>query len=92
MRSMALGGRVVVLGNVLPGSVAVNPGLLIGRRFKVQGSGSATLEQLRKALALIYGGQVQPLIDRVLPFPKVSQAHALLESRQVSGRIVLSGW
>ncbi|WP_372439028.1 zinc-binding dehydrogenase, partial [Pandoraea sputorum] len=90
--SMSLGGRVVVLGNVSPGAVAVNPGLLIGRRLKLQGSGSATLEELRTALALIAAGQVRPLIDRVLPFPEVAQAHALLESRQVNGRIVLSGW
>jgi len=92
LRSMALGGRVVVLGNVRPGAVAVNPGLLIGRRLTLHGSGSATLEQLRTALALIHGGQVRPLIDRVLPFPEAATAHALLESRQVSGRIVLSGW
>lgn len=92
LRSMTLGGRVVVLGNVQPGNVAVAPGLLIGRRLKVQGSGSATLEELRVALALIHSGQVRPLIDRILPFPQVAEAHALLESRQVSGRIVLSGW
>lgn len=92
LRSMTLGGRVVVLGNVNPGAVAVNPGLLIGRRLKLQGSGSATLEELRTALALIAAGQVKPLIDRVLPFPEVVRAHTLLESRQVNGRIVLSGW
>ncbi|AZD67874.1 D-arabinose 1-dehydrogenase, Zn-dependent alcohol dehydrogenase family [Pseudomonas chlororaphis] len=92
LRSMTLGGRVVVLGNVHPGSVPIAPGLLIGRRLKVQGSGSATLEELRMALALIHSGQVKPLIDRVLPFHEVARAHELLESRQVSGRIVLSGW
>jgi NADPH:quinone reductase-like Zn-dependent oxidoreductase len=32
------------------------------------------------------------LIDQVLPFTEVAQAHALLENRQVNGRIVLSGW
>ena len=92
LRSMALGGRVVVLGNVAPAAVPVNPGLLIGRRIRLQGSGSATLEEVRLALALIKGGQVTPLIDRVLPFQQVAEAHALLESRQVNGRIVLSGW
>ncbi|EHD19961.1 MULTISPECIES: alcohol dehydrogenase catalytic domain-containing protein [Brenneria] len=92
LRSMALGGRVVVLGNVRPGSVAIAPGLLIGRRLRVQGSGSATLEELRVALALIGSGQVKPLIDRVLPFHQVALAHELLESRRVNGRIVLSGW
>ncbi|MEC5341227.1 alcohol dehydrogenase catalytic domain-containing protein [Brenneria populi] len=92
LRAMALGGRVVVLGNVLPGSVAVTPGLLIGRRLRVQGSGSATLEELRTALALIGAGRVKPLVDRVLPFHQAALAHALLETRQVSGRILLSGW
>jgi len=92
LRSMAMGGRVVVLGNVEPGSVPVAPGLLIGRRLSVLGSGSATLEDLRSALAMITAGQVRPLIDRVLPFTEAAQAHALLEARQVSGRIVLSGW
>lgn len=92
LRSMALGGRVVVLGNVAPASVPINPGLLIGRRLRAQGSGSVTLEEVRLALALIKGGQVKPLIDRVLPFRQVAEAHALLESRQVSVRIVLSGW
>ncbi|GAB7532548.1 zinc-binding dehydrogenase [Pseudomonas sp. 3A(2025)] len=92
LRSMTLGGRVVVLGNVAPSAVPIAPGLLIGRRLKIQGSGSATLEELRTALALIAAGHVRPLIDRVLPFTEVAQAHALLESRQVNGRIVLSGW
>ena len=92
LRSMAMGGRVVVLGNVQPGTVPVSPGLLIGRRLSLLGSGSATLEDLRTALAMIEAGQVRPLIDRVLPFTEVAQAHALLENRQVNGRIVLSGW
>ncbi|WP_454254196.1 alcohol dehydrogenase catalytic domain-containing protein [Pseudomonas sp. Marseille-Q8238] len=92
LRCMAMGGRVVVLGNVQPGAVDVSPGLLIGRRLQVQGSGSATLEDLREALALMATGQVRALIDRVLPFHEVAQAHALLEARQVNGRIVLSGW
>jgi NADPH:quinone reductase-like Zn-dependent oxidoreductase len=53
LRSMAMGGRVVVLGNVQPGTVPVSPGLLIGRRLSLLGSGSATLEDLRTALAMI---------------------------------------
>jgi acryloyl-coenzyme A reductase len=92
LRSMAMGGRVVVLGNVAPADVALSPGLLIGRRLKVQGSGSATIDEVRQALALIAAGRVVPRIDRVLPFPRVAEAHALLEARQVDGRIILSGW
>ena len=92
LRCMGMGGRVVVLGNVSPADVAVSPGLLIGRRIRVQGSGSATLDEVRQSLAMISSGIVRPQIDRILPFPEASRAHALLESRQVDGRIILSGW
>lgn len=92
LRSMAMGGRVVVLGNVAPADVALSPGLLIGRRLRIQGSGSATVDEVRQALALIAAGRVVPRIDRVLPFARVAEAHALLEARQVDGRIILSGW
>ncbi len=92
LRAMGMGGRVVVLGNVEGREVSIAPGLLIGRRISVQGSGSATLEDLRRALAMIAAGQVRPLVDRVLPFTEVARAHALLDARQVSGRIVMSGW
>src|SRR5277367_1493448 len=39
LRCMALGGIVVVLGNVDGNAVPVLPGLLIGRRLRVSGSG-----------------------------------------------------
>lgn len=92
LRATGMGGRIVVLGNIAPGSVEVSPGLLIGRRLRVQGSGSATLDEVSQSLAMIASGLVRPQIDRVMPFTQAAQAHALLEARQVNGRIILSGW
>ncbi|MFT8980295.1 zinc-binding dehydrogenase, partial [Gluconobacter oxydans] len=91
-RTRGWGGRGVVLGNISPADVAVSPGLLIGRRLRIQGSGSATLDEVRQSLALISAGIVRPQIDRIMPFPEAARAHEILEARQVDGRIILSGW
>jgi len=32
------------------------------------------------------------MIGRVLPFPQAAEAHALMEQRAVTGRVVLAGW
>lgn len=92
LRATGMGGRIVVLGNIIPKAVEVSPGLLIGRRLRVQGSGSATLDEVSQSLAMISSGIVTPQIDRIMPFTQAAQAHALLESRQVHGRIILSEW
>jgi NADPH:quinone reductase-like Zn-dependent oxidoreductase len=37
-------------------------------------------------------GAVKPFIGRVLSFPQAAEGHALMERRDVTGRVVLSGW
>ncbi|MFC6377968.1 alcohol dehydrogenase catalytic domain-containing protein [Tatumella terrea] len=90
--AMAQGGRVVVLGNINPRDVSISPGLLIGRRLTVQGSGSATLEEVSQALALISYGIIKPVIHNIINFNDVSAAHQLMETSDISGRIILQGW
>ena len=92
LRCMAQGGAVVVLGNIAGEGVPVAPGMLIGRRLRVMGSGMATLEDVRHALALMDAGLVKPVIAAGLRFSEAAKAHALLETRGVEGRIVMQGW
>ena len=92
MRAMAVGAVCVVLGNVDVQTVAVNPGLMIMRRLRLQGSGSATFADVRMGLAMIAAGTLKPVVDRVLPFSRAADGHALLEGRGATGRVVLSGW
>lgn len=92
LRALAPTGIAVVLGNIGANTVPVLPGLLIGRRLRVTGSGMATPEDLRQAIALIAAGHVKPAIDRVLPFDRACEAHALVEARGVHGRVILRGW
>ena len=92
LRCMGQGGAVVVLGNISGEGVPVAPGMLIGRRLRVMGSGMATLEDVRHGLAMMEAGLVKPVIAAGLKFSEAAKAHALLETRAVEGRIVMQGW
>lgn len=70
----------------------VLPGLLIGRRIRIAGSGMPTIDDVHQALALLQCGQVRPVIAAFLPMTEVAQAHALLEARRAEGRVILQGF
>lgn len=91
-RCMTQGGRIVVLGNIGGEAVPVSPGLLIGRRLSICGSGSATFEDLRQSLSLLASGAITPVIAGEFSFPEAPRGHALLDQKAVAGRIVLHGW
>jgi len=92
LRCMAAGGIAVVLGNVGGDAVPVSPGLLIGRRLRVSGSGMGTLEDVRQSLAMLQAGMVKPVISAKVKFSEAAKAHAMLEARAVEGRVVMQGW
>jgi len=92
LRCMTQGGIVVVLGNISGDAVPVSPGLLIGRRLRVSGSGMATLEDVRQSLAMLQVGMVKAVITASVKFSEAAKAHAMIESRAVEGRVVMQGW
>jgi acryloyl-coenzyme A reductase len=92
LRCMTQGGTVVVLGNIGAAHVTLTPGLLIGRRLRIVGSGSATFEDLRQSISLLATGAIQPVVAQRLPFTQAARAHALLDERAITGRVVMQGW
>jgi len=92
LRSCAQHASVVVLGNIGARPIELDPGLVIMRRIRIAGSGNATFKDVRTALHLLASGAVKPIIGHILPFPQAAQAHALMERRAVTGRVVLAGW
>ncbi len=92
LRCMTQGGIVVVLGNVGGEAVPVLPGLLIGRRLRIAGSGMATLEDVRQSLAMLDAGMVKAIVSATVKFSDAAKAHAMLEARAVEGRVVMQGW
>ena len=90
MRSLAVGGRLVAVGNVQPGPVQLNPALPILKEIEIVGSGHALVSDLRHVIDLVARGLVKPRIAQRMPARDAAHAHTLLAAGGVSGRIVLT--
>ena len=90
LKSMAPGGRVVVVGNLESGAIALNPGLVIVKELEIIGAYATTQGELETALSLTHAGKLSPFVTDVMPLAQAARAHTRLENREVAGRLVLS--
>ena len=93
IRSLAAGGRLVLVGNVQPGNVQLNPALAILKEIELVGSAHALVSDLRRIVDLVARGVVRPKIAEKLPVREAARAHALLGSGRAGGaggRLVLT--
>ncbi len=89
LRSLAPGGRLVVVGNLEAASVMLNPGLIIVKELTVLGAYATTTPELEEAFRLIRTGAVSPWVTEVMALGEAAEAHRRLEDRRVTGRLVL---
>lgn len=89
LHALRSGGTLVVIGNVVGGRAAFNPGLVILKELEVIGSFAASVEELEKSFALIAEGKIHPVVSSRLPLTEAAEAHRRLEARAVTGRLVL---
>lgn len=90
LRVLVRGGRLVTCGATTGGEAKLNVRFLFARQLTLMGSYLGTRAELSEAAALIGTGQLQPVVDRVLPLDEARQAQELLLNRQVFGKVVLS--
>jgi D-arabinose 1-dehydrogenase-like Zn-dependent alcohol dehydrogenase len=79
----------VIAGNLEEGAVPVLPGAFIYREIRMLGSKAATVSELETCLGLLSKGSVKAQIGATLPLSRAAEAHAMMETRAVSGRVVL---
>lgn len=99
LRSLAMLGRMVMVGTMGGGTVEFNIGLLMGKRLRVHGTllrarpleQKATLTRtfVHRVLPFFESGAIRPIIDRVFPLDEVSDAHRYMEANANFGKIVL---
>ena len=89
LRSVKRGGTVVIVGNLDNSPVQVLPAAFIIRELRLIGSKAATMIDLEDSLGFIERGAVTVKKHGLLPLEKAADAHRLVESRNVTGRIVL---
>jgi putative PIG3 family NAD(P)H quinone oxidoreductase len=99
VRAVAPRGAIAVIGLVGGVSGTLPLGVLLGKRARVFGStlrsrNAAERRALaesfaRELLPLFEEKKLAPVIDHVLPMTEIAKAHALLESNETFGKIVL---
>jgi NADPH:quinone reductase-like Zn-dependent oxidoreductase len=99
IRSLALGGRLIVLGLQGGRKGELDLGAVLAKRATVHAAGLRGRSVAQKAAIvaetadavwpLIESGAVRPIIDRVLTLDDAAEAHRLVESSEHIGKVVL---
>jgi len=99
LRSLAIEGRLVVIGLLGGRSAELDLGRLLVKRLRVVGSTlrsrsdadkTALISDLRaRVWPLVESGEVVPVIDRVMPIGEADAAHRAIASDATFGKVVL---
>jgi NADPH:quinone reductase-like Zn-dependent oxidoreductase len=89
LRSARRGGRVVTYGATTGSHAETDLRQVYYRQLSVIGSTMADDGEFAAVLALVASGDLQPVVDRVLPLDQAAAAHAVLERGEVVGKVVV---
>lgn len=89
IRSLKIGGTLVLVGNIKVDRYMLNPGMVIIRELKLKGTVGITRNELQKLFLLIAEGKVRPLVSHEFPFEKMKEAHEFLKNKGAFGRTAL---
>jgi NADPH:quinone reductase-like Zn-dependent oxidoreductase len=89
VRSLARGGRMVIYGGTAGPKVEIDVRALFWKQTSFIGSTMANRTEFETAMRHVFAGDVEPVVDRVMPLEQIRAAHELLEAGDVFGKIVL---
>jgi acryloyl-coenzyme A reductase len=89
LRSVRVGGRAVVVGNVVAEKVPLNLGFVITRGLTITGGSGATRTEMAAVLAMHAERPFAIAVARVFPLRRADEAQRLLRAGGVDGRFVL---
>ncbi len=97
--SLALGGRLVLIGQLSGGKTEIDLGQIMRRRLHVTGTtlrarsledkADLTRGLSELALSRFGDGRLKPVVDRVFPMAEAAQAHRYMETNANFGKIML---
>ncbi|MFD6093936.1 NAD(P)H-quinone oxidoreductase [Oerskovia sp. NPDC060338] len=99
LRALATGGRLVVIGMQKGRRGELDLGMLLAKRAQVSGTtlrarpaeekARLVRDVLEHVWPLVAGGRVRPVVHARLPLDRAADAHRLLESGEVFGKVLL---
>jgi NADPH:quinone reductase-like Zn-dependent oxidoreductase len=90
IRSLKVGGRLVTIGATTGAAGATEIRQVFWKQLTILGSTMGSPEEYRKAMGMVFRGQVVPVIHAVLPLEETRRAHEMLEAGEVFGKVVLT--
>jgi putative PIG3 family NAD(P)H quinone oxidoreductase len=100
LRALALKGRIVVVGLTAGYMTQFNMGILLRKRATIVGTTlrarpieekiALAREFSARMIPLFESGRLKPVIDRVVSFEQIAEAHRVMESNSTLGKIVLA--
>lgn len=88
-RSLARGGRWVLVGQLTGDFVPFNPAQLFLRGVSMLSATSTTRKELVETLNLMARGDVRAQIGGCFPLEEIADAHRLVESGRTLGRVIV---
>lgn len=89
VRALARGGSLVTCGATTGHEANIDLRILFFKQLNLLGSTMGGMDELREAWATVLRGDIQPVVDRVLPMSRLAEAHELLEDRALVGKVVV---
>lgn len=99
LRVLSKRGRMVVVGLTAGGTASFKMHVLLRKRLTIVGTvmRARPLEEKieiarefsERVVPMFDSGRLRPIVDRVLPFSAIREAHELMQSNQTFGKIVL---
>lgn len=90
LRCLARGGRIVLCGATAAPEARVNLRALFFKSQSILGSTMGSNAELARLLAWFERGQLVPVVARTCPLEEAAAAQALLATRELAGKIVLT--
>jgi acryloyl-coenzyme A reductase len=88
-RSVADGGRIVLVGQLTGEFLTINPAQLFLRNISILSAKGVSRSQLADALDLVARRRVKAAVEGVYPLDGAAEAHRLVEAGLSTGRLVL---
>jgi NADPH:quinone reductase-like Zn-dependent oxidoreductase len=89
LRTLARGGRMLVVGNTSGYDIQVDSRFVFGKHLSIIGSTMSPIADFKTVMQLIFEGRLKAVIHQVMPLQEARAAFDLLEQGDVFGKLVL---
>ena len=89
LKSLARGGRMVIVGSHTGTELKVSPQAMIANEWEILGSRNVTKCELAEVVELVAAGRIKPVVTGIHPLTEAEAIHQRLRKQEISGRVVL---